>query len=90
MKLLATLSYGLQTGSGTAVNVAQAGSENAIAIVGMGGVGLAAVMAANFQTGEQFQQFKLMRVAISIDGLHMAFNGSDRKFGPNRIRGVLK
>ncbi|KAK8131658.1 hypothetical protein PG984_008096 [Apiospora sp. TS-2023a] len=37
---------GLLTGSGTVANVAKAGPEDAIAIMGMGGVGLAAVMAA--------------------------------------------
>lgn len=46
LKLLAPLGCGLQTGSGTVLNVAQAGPADVIAIVGMGGVGLAAVMAA--------------------------------------------
>lgn len=49
LKLLAPLGCGLQTGSGTVINVAKAGPEDAIAIVGMGGVGLAAVMAAKNQ-----------------------------------------
>lgn len=49
LKLLAPLGCGLQTGSGTVVKVAQAGPEDAIAIVGMGGVGLAAVIAAKNQ-----------------------------------------
>lgn len=49
LKLLAPLGCGLQTGSGTVVNVAKAGPEDVIAIVGMGGVGLAAVMAAKNQ-----------------------------------------
>lgn len=49
LKLLAPLGCGLQTGSGTVVNVARAGPDDAIAIVGMGGVGLAAVMAAKNQ-----------------------------------------
>lgn len=46
LKLLAPLGCGLQTGSGTVLNVARAGPSDVIAIVGMGGVGLAAVMAA--------------------------------------------
>lgn len=46
LKLLAPLGCGLQTGSGTVLNVAKAGPDDVIAIVGMGGVGLAAVMAA--------------------------------------------
>lgn len=49
LKLLAPLGCGLQTGSGTVVNVARAGREDAVAVVGMGGVGLAAVMAAKNQ-----------------------------------------
>lgn len=47
LKLLAPLGCGLQTGSGTVINVAKAGEDDAIAIVGMGGVGLAAVMVTN-------------------------------------------
>lgn len=49
LKLLAPLGCGLLTGSGTVVSVAKAGPDDAIAIVGMGGVGLAAVMAAKNQ-----------------------------------------
>ncbi|KAH8892401.1 zinc-binding dehydrogenase [Thozetella sp. PMI_491] len=49
LKLLAPLGCGLQTGSGTVVNVAKAGEDDSVAIVGMGGVGLAAVMAAKNQ-----------------------------------------
>lgn len=46
LRLLAPLGCGLQTGSGTVLNVARAGPADVVAIVGMGGVGLAAVMAA--------------------------------------------
>ncbi|KAK7992642.1 hypothetical protein PG996_012330 [Apiospora saccharicola] len=46
LKLLAPFGCGLLTGSGTVANVAKAGPEDAIAIMGMGGVGIAAVMAA--------------------------------------------
>lgn len=46
LKLLAPLGCGLNTGSGTVVNVARAGADDAVAIIGLGGVGLAAVMAA--------------------------------------------
>ncbi|KAK9417618.1 putative Enoyl reductase (ER) domain-containing protein [Seiridium unicorne] len=46
LRLLAPLGCGLQTGAGTVQNVAKAGPEDAIAIIGLGGVGLAAVMAA--------------------------------------------
>ncbi|KAL1621349.1 hypothetical protein SLS56_009235 [Neofusicoccum ribis] len=49
LKLLAPLGCGLQTGSGTVINVAKAGADDAVAVVGMGGVGLAAVMAAKNQ-----------------------------------------
>lgn len=46
LKLLAPLGCGLQTGSGTVVKVAKAGVDDCIVISGMGGVGLAAVIAA--------------------------------------------
>ncbi|KAK8045527.1 hypothetical protein PG993_005551 [Apiospora rasikravindrae] len=46
LKVLAPFGCGLLTGSGTVVNVAKAGPSDAVAIMGMGGVGLAAVMAA--------------------------------------------
>lgn len=49
LKLLTPLGCGLQTGSGTVVNVARAGPDDAVAVVGLGGVGLAAVMAARNQ-----------------------------------------
>ncbi|KAB2572129.1 Geraniol dehydrogenase [Lasiodiplodia theobromae] len=49
LKLLAPLGCGLQTGSGTIVNVAKCGKDDEVAVVGMGGVGLAAVMAAKNQ-----------------------------------------
>lgn len=46
LKLLAPLGCGLQTGSGTVINVAKAGPDDCVTIAGMGGVGLAAVIAA--------------------------------------------
>lgn len=46
LKILAPLGCGLQTGSGTVINVAQAGPSDCIAVAGLGGVGLAAVIAA--------------------------------------------
>lgn len=49
LKLLAPLGCGLQTGSGTVVNVAKAGPQDCVTIAGMGGVGLAAVIAAKNQ-----------------------------------------
>ncbi|OHF00851.1 zinc-binding dehydrogenase [Colletotrichum orchidophilum] len=49
LRILAPLGCGLQTGSGTVNNVAKAGPDDCIAIAGMGGVGLAAVIAAKNQ-----------------------------------------
>lgn len=46
LRLLAPFGCGLQTGSGTVVNVAKAGPNDYVTIAGMGGVGLAAVIAA--------------------------------------------
>ncbi|EFX04122.1 alcohol dehydrogenase [Grosmannia clavigera kw1407] len=47
LRLLAPLGCGFQTGSATVINVAQAGPDDSVTIVGMGGVGLAAVIAAH-------------------------------------------
>ncbi|KAJ4252823.1 hypothetical protein NW762_010729 [Fusarium torreyae] len=46
LKLLAPFGCGFQTGSGTVINVADASPDDCITVVGMGGVGLAAVIAA--------------------------------------------
>lgn len=46
LQLFAPLGCGIQTGSGTVINVAKAGPSDAIAIQGLGGVGLSAIMAA--------------------------------------------
>jgi Zn-dependent alcohol dehydrogenase len=46
LKLLAPLGCGIQTGSGTVINAAKAEPDDAIAIMGLGGVGLSAIMGA--------------------------------------------
>ena len=46
LALFAPLGCGIQTGAGTIVNVAQAGPKDAVVILGLGGVGLSALMAA--------------------------------------------
>lgn len=47
LALFAPLGCGIQTGAGTIVNVAQAGPRDAVVVLGLGGVGLSAIMAAN-------------------------------------------
>ncbi|TDZ20923.1 Aryl-alcohol dehydrogenase [Colletotrichum orbiculare MAFF 240422] len=49
LRILAPLGCGLQTGSGTVINVAKAGPDDCVTVAGMGGVGLAAVIAAKNQ-----------------------------------------
>lgn len=49
LQMFAPLGCGIQTGSGTVVNVAQAGPTDAICIMGLGGVGLSAIMGAKIQ-----------------------------------------
>jgi Zn-dependent alcohol dehydrogenase len=44
LKLFAPLGCGLQTGSGTVANLAGAGPSDSVAILGLGGVGLSAIM----------------------------------------------
>jgi Zn-dependent alcohol dehydrogenase len=46
LQLFAPLGCGIQTGSGTVLNVAKAEPTDAICIMGLGGVGLSAIMAA--------------------------------------------
>jgi Zn-dependent alcohol dehydrogenase len=46
MQLLASLGCSVQTGVGTAINVAQAGVDDVLCMVGLGGVGLSAIMSA--------------------------------------------
>jgi Zn-dependent alcohol dehydrogenase len=46
LKLFAPLGCGIQTGSGTIINVANATPEDTVAILGLGGVGLSGIMAA--------------------------------------------
>lgn len=49
LQLFAPLGCGIQTGSGTVVNVSGAGPKDAICILGLGGVGLSAIMGAKIQ-----------------------------------------
>ncbi|KAF1989883.1 putative alcohol dehydrogenase [Aulographum hederae CBS 113979] len=49
LKLLAPLGCGIQTGSGTVMNVAQPSPTDSIAIFGLGGVGMSAIMAAKIR-----------------------------------------
>ena len=46
LELFAPLGCGIQTGSGTIVNTAQATPEDSVVVTGLGGVGLSAVMGA--------------------------------------------
>lgn len=49
LQRMAPLGCGIQTGAGTVINVAEADTNDAIAVTGMGGVGLSAIMAAKIQ-----------------------------------------
>jgi Zn-dependent alcohol dehydrogenase len=44
LKLFAPFGCGFQTGSGTITNLAGAGPEDTVTVMGLGGVGLAAIM----------------------------------------------
>ncbi len=46
LKLFAPLGCGIQTGSGTIINAAKATKEDVVVVMGLGGVGLSAVMGA--------------------------------------------
>ncbi|KAF2216159.1 hypothetical protein CERZMDRAFT_119815 [Cercospora zeae-maydis SCOH1-5] len=49
LQLFSPLGCGIQTGSGTVVNVSGAGEKDSICILGLGGVGLSAIMGAKIQ-----------------------------------------
>jgi Zn-dependent alcohol dehydrogenase len=49
LQLFAPLGCGIQTGSGTVINAAKAGPNDIVCILGLGGVGLSAIMAAKIQ-----------------------------------------
>lgn len=49
LKMYSPLGCGFQTGSGAVFNIARAGKKDAIVIMGLGGVGLAALMTAKIQ-----------------------------------------
>lgn len=49
LQLFAPLGCGVRTGSGTVVNVAKAAKDDIVCIMGLGGVGLSAVMAAKIR-----------------------------------------
>lgn len=44
LQLFAPLCCGIQTGSGTVINAAKAGPDDIVCVIGLGGVGLSAVM----------------------------------------------
>jgi Zn-dependent alcohol dehydrogenase len=47
LKLFAPLGCGIQTGAGTVDNLAGAGPKDTVVILGLGGVGLAAIMVSS-------------------------------------------
>lgn len=49
LELFSPLGCGFQTGSGTVINAAQATEKDAVVIMGLGGVGLSAIMGAKIQ-----------------------------------------
>lgn len=49
LQLFSPLGCGIQTGSGTVVNVSGAGPNDALCVMGLGGVGLSAIMGAKIQ-----------------------------------------
>ena len=55
LKLFAPMGCGFQTGAGTVVNLAKGTSRDSVAVLGLGGVGLAAVM-VSLEAGVTFSQ----------------------------------
>ena len=65
LQLFAPLGCGIQTGSGTVVNAAKAGPNDVVCIMGLGGVGLSAIMGAKVQE---------CRTIIGIDRVESRLN----------------
>ena len=63
LQLFAPLGCGIQTGSGTVVNAAKATKNDVIVILGLGGVGLSAVMGAKVQGYATASSFLMMKSA---------------------------
>lgn len=84
LTLLAPFGCGLQTGSGTVLNVANAGPGDCVVIAGMGGVGLAAVMAAKQRGCKAIVGIDRVKsrldLAVSLGATHVIdTTGSDMK-----------
>jgi Zn-dependent alcohol dehydrogenase len=47
LKLFAPMGCAFQTGAGTVINLAKATSEDSVVVMGLGGVGLAAIMVSH-------------------------------------------
>ena len=75
LQLFAPLGCGIQTGSGTVINVAKATPNDVLAIQGLGGVGLSAVMAAKIQG---------CRIVIGIDRVESRLQ-SAKDFGATHV-----
>jgi Zn-dependent alcohol dehydrogenase len=52
LQLLSPLGCGVQTGAGTVINAAQASPSDTVCILGLGGVGLSAIMGAKIQNAK--------------------------------------
>jgi aryl-alcohol dehydrogenase len=82
IELLGPLGCGLQTGAGTVLNVLKPKAGHSIAIFGMGGVGLAAVMAAKIAGCSKIIAFDInderLEVAKTLGATH-TFNPKEHK-----------
>jgi len=65
LQLFAPLGCGIQTGSGTVINCAKAGPDDTVLVMGLGGVGLSAIMGARVQGCRQI--IGLDRIASRLE-----------------------
>lgn len=75
LALFAPLGCGIQTGSGTVINVAKAGPKDVLVIQGLGGVGLSAIMAAKIAG---------CRMIIGIDRVESRMEAA-KEFGATHV-----
>jgi Zn-dependent alcohol dehydrogenase len=80
LKKFAPLGCGFQTGAGAVTNIVQAGKKDTVAILGLGGVGLAALMAAKLSechtiiAVDRFE--KRLDIAKSLGATHIISTSS--------------
>ncbi|KAK5710186.1 hypothetical protein LTS12_028015 [Elasticomyces elasticus] len=90
LKLLSPLGCGIQTGTGTILGIANAGPDDRILILGLGGVGLSAVMAAKISQCKQIIGVDLHQSRLDLAKELGATHVVKAEKGPDAFQAVTK